>query len=721
MTQDRQEILRLLKYGRGDEVRTMVEQQKKLNYPNEFVPFMDQMIREHKISRKNVAVQSGLSQDYVYKLLRGNKHTDERDYILAMCFAIGMNLAQTQHALSSYGMQKLSDGDLRSHIIILAIQNGDGIPELDEMLEKAGFPLLKTSPDMPSAPIMDTSPIDDEEHNAVMALRMRREFEEIDSFTEGHHNGGNAPFDYDYQGWIRVRDESGQIYQVEAVFKADGSSFIVFTDEQRKEAERLMNQRDQLQAEFYDRHRDVLEESGGQINPVENAELFMEYMAQMDSVPDAEMLEEYDSLEEAAGSEFFPYFLEIDKRTDKKVQEVMKKLDDTREYGIRVGCSWNGGELPKMYIEMFNSYHPELREYFQIVEYKDGRCRYTATHESCFMQIEMGQSLYEVYFGYKREPEYYIDTDRNEFTGKQVRFRFIFNKMRMILHEQMMKTGIFELDPQKVQEEKVELLVEQGVQCHIMEDEDASINFYKDAIKTLEELGAPEKGHIASYLCTCFKIASAYEWMENDEAKIWWEKIYALKDAVLESDDSKSEAAVSCIASAAMHYYREARWNDGEGERARRYVEEVLDLIEHHHAASDDWIMQFEAHAGRAFLIENDNLDESLKEYRKALTVARNHHLDQERTCAQAVAVVYNNYAWVLWNKCKSEEAVLYYGRALDLLESYLFSGIVEKGVVLRELEHMGSALNSIYLETGRTLESIRLKERLADNGVNLA
>ena len=84
MTQDRQEILRLLKYGRGEEVRAIVEERKRQNYPNAFVPFMDQMIREHKVSRKNVAVRSGLSQDYVYKLLRGDKHTDERDYILAM-------------------------------------------------------------------------------------------------------------------------------------------------------------------------------------------------------------------------------------------------------------------------------------------------------------------------------------------------------------------------------------------------------------------------------------------------------------------------------------------------------------------------------------------------------------------------------------------------------------------------------------------------------------
>ena len=54
MNAERQEILHLLKSGRGDEVRAMVEQQKKANYPNEFVPFMETMLREYKISRKEL-------------------------------------------------------------------------------------------------------------------------------------------------------------------------------------------------------------------------------------------------------------------------------------------------------------------------------------------------------------------------------------------------------------------------------------------------------------------------------------------------------------------------------------------------------------------------------------------------------------------------------------------------------------------------------------------
>ena len=225
------------------------------------------------------------------------------------------------------------------------------------------------------------------------------------------------------------------------------------------------------------------------------------------------------------------------------------------------------------------------------------------------------------------------------------------------------------MDPKGVLEEKVELLIEQGMQCHFSQEEKQSIAFFKEAIQVLESLGAPEQGHLDAYLCTCFKIARALECLNDSESRIWWDKIYSQKAAVL-ADTTSTGTAVSCVADAAMTYYREASRKNVK--KARAFIREALDLIENHHAAENDWITQFEVHGGYAYLIEDEDLDESLREYRKALTIARNHHLDQVESCALSVVVICNNYAWVLWNKCGSEEAVLHYGRAIDLVESYL-------------------------------------------------
>ena len=724
---EKEEILHLLKNGRSDQVMAMMEMRKKQNYPNEFVPFMDQMVREHKISRKDVAVKSGLSQDYVYKLLRGDKRTGERDYILAMCFAIGMNLPQTQHALSSYGMPILSTEDIRSLIIIHAIQNGDGIDELDNMLEKANFPLLKTSPDMPSAAITSTVSAEYTPQGAqvdtVPVPARRKSFEEIDSFTEAYPNGGGAPFDYDYTGWFSVKDEEGHIYRVEARF-ADDPCFLVYPEGKRDEAIELLEQQTEKKAEFFAEHMEELTWTDDGICFGDHPELREEYEALIRDLPREDGIECYETFEEAAASAFFTYFLKLDRLTDKKVLEVMSRVDDTREYGCRMGSAWHGPEQPKIYIEMFNNEQPERREYFQLVEYADGSCRYTATHESCFMQIEMGRDLYQAYFGpNKREPEYYIDTDKNDFSGDLFRYRFIFSTMKMLLHEHALEAGgIVHLDPDAVREEKIEFLIERGTQMHLCDDENAALSCYKEAIQLMESCGAPEQNHLAAYVCTCYKIADTLSCLKEPDASEWWQKIYKLKDAVTavcETDPEQYEGALSSVADAALIEFRSAS-EQREKDTPKRLLEEILCLMDRYHASADDWPLQFEVYGNHAMLIEDEDLERSLKEYRKALTIARDHHLDQLKPCARAVAVQYNNYAWVLWNKCGSEEAILYYGRALDLLESYLSTGMVDRDIVLKELKHMGSALNRIYIDTGRTRESAHLKERLEENGVKL-
>ena len=139
----------------------------------------------------------------------------------------------------------------------------------------------------------------------------------------------------------------------------------------------------------------------------------------------------------------------------------MKQVDDTRSYKVRIGSAWHDSQA-QIHIEAFNHNQPELREYFQIVEYADGSCRYTATHESCYMQLEMGQELYQIYFGQKQKPEFFIDSSANDFTGPQIRYRFIFNMLKLIMHEHIIQNGDFvSVDPEKASEEKIECLIKE--------------------------------------------------------------------------------------------------------------------------------------------------------------------------------------------------------------------------------------------------------------------
>ena len=127
---------------------------------------------------------------------------------------------------------------------------------------------------------------------------------------------------------------------------------------------------------------------------------------------------------------------------------------------------------------------------------------------------------------------------------------------------------------------------------------------------------------------------------------------------------------------------------------------------------------RFEVYQAYAFILDAKQPEEAETYYLKALKEATKHHLDQDRFSAAAVAATYNNYAWVLWNKLGSEEAIIYYGRAIELTESYLENGTLSSEQARKNLAHYGDALIRIYEATSRQKEKERLIKRLINSGV---
>lgn len=113
-----------------------------------FVEFMQKMIEQYHVKRIDISRMTGISHDYLYKILNGTKHTAERDYIIAMSRAIGMNLEETRHALETNGMAVLEESDQRDSLIISSIRDNVSIRRLNDRLEKEGLPWLRVSSDM---------------------------------------------------------------------------------------------------------------------------------------------------------------------------------------------------------------------------------------------------------------------------------------------------------------------------------------------------------------------------------------------------------------------------------------------------------------------------------------------------------------------------------------------------------------------------------------------
>lgn len=115
------------------------------DYSPVFTAFMQEMINKYRVKRSDISRITGISQDYLYKILNGTKHTAQRDYIIAISCAIGMNAEETQHALSTNGMVMLKDEEPRDHVILESLNDTVSLYKLNDRLEKAGYPWLKFS------------------------------------------------------------------------------------------------------------------------------------------------------------------------------------------------------------------------------------------------------------------------------------------------------------------------------------------------------------------------------------------------------------------------------------------------------------------------------------------------------------------------------------------------------------------------------------------------
>jgi hypothetical protein len=75
----------------------------------------------------------------------------------------------------------------------------------------------------------------------------------------------------------------------------------------------------------------------------------------------------------------------------------------------------------------------------------------------------------------------------------------------------------------------------------------------------------------------------------------------------------------------------------------------------------------------------------------------------------------------VLWNRLASEEAIIYYGRAIDLIEGYLATGTPDPERMKVSLEKAAHELYLIYKATGKKREADRLTARMRKSGIELS
>lgn len=110
--------------------------------------YLQEICKEKHIRKTYIAYATGISADYLYKIFKGIKCPKERDYMIAICRAMGMNITQTQTALQMCGMERLNYLVPRDGAIIRAIGRDQSVYMLNLNLEDQGFKELKVRDDI---------------------------------------------------------------------------------------------------------------------------------------------------------------------------------------------------------------------------------------------------------------------------------------------------------------------------------------------------------------------------------------------------------------------------------------------------------------------------------------------------------------------------------------------------------------------------------------------
>lgn len=96
-----------------------------------FTTYMRSLFIQHNTKPHTVFNRADIPLRYGYRIISGEKHTRQRDFILRICYAADFTFQETQRALQIYGLNRLYARYPRDAILIYAFEHG--ITEIKEI------------------------------------------------------------------------------------------------------------------------------------------------------------------------------------------------------------------------------------------------------------------------------------------------------------------------------------------------------------------------------------------------------------------------------------------------------------------------------------------------------------------------------------------------------------------------------------------------------------
>lgn len=120
------------------------ESQELLN--STFGDYFRDTLLTKKITQQVLFIRADITDKYGYKLISGEKHTNQRDVIIRLCYAGNFTLNETQRALKLYGMAPLYARIKRDALLMVAFNEHEGnILDLNHYLKINGEKPLRNA------------------------------------------------------------------------------------------------------------------------------------------------------------------------------------------------------------------------------------------------------------------------------------------------------------------------------------------------------------------------------------------------------------------------------------------------------------------------------------------------------------------------------------------------------------------------------------------------
>ena len=102
--------------------------------------FLNELMADKNLTVPELIDRSGISRNYIYNILSGERSNPSRDKVIAICIGLGASFGQINRALELVKHSALYPKDERDARIAIAVNQGiKNVTEINLMLEKNGL------------------------------------------------------------------------------------------------------------------------------------------------------------------------------------------------------------------------------------------------------------------------------------------------------------------------------------------------------------------------------------------------------------------------------------------------------------------------------------------------------------------------------------------------------------------------------------------------------